>query len=66
MLGARRSPSTTGTSSPSVGRSASDSIDVVRERQGRRNRYQVKTKLPLRHPLAQEREVCDLLEVLVG
>jgi hypothetical protein len=66
MLGARRSPSTTGTSSPSVGRSASDSIDVVRERQGRRNRYQVKTKLPLRHPLAQEREVRDLLEVLVG
>jgi hypothetical protein len=66
MLGARRSPSTTGTSSPSVGRSASDSIDVVRERQGRRNRYQVKTKLPLRHPLAEEREVGDLLEVLVG
>jgi hypothetical protein len=53
-------------SSPSIGRSASDSIDVVRERQGRRNRYQVKTKLPLRHPLAQEHEVGDLPEVLVG
>ena len=39
---------------------------VVRERQGRRNRYQVKTKLPLRHPLAEEREVGDLLEVLVA
>jgi DNA-binding MarR family transcriptional regulator len=39
---------------------------VVRERQGRRNRYQVKTKLPLRHPLAEEREVGDLLQVLVG
>lgn len=39
---------------------------VVRERQGRRNRYQVKTKLPLRHPLAEEREVGDLLEVLIG
>jgi DNA-binding MarR family transcriptional regulator len=39
---------------------------VVRERQGRRNRYQVKTKLPLRHPLAEELEVGDLLEVLVG
>jgi DNA-binding MarR family transcriptional regulator len=38
---------------------------VVRERQGRRNRYQVKTKLPLPHPLAEEREVGDLLEVLV-
>jgi DNA-binding MarR family transcriptional regulator len=39
---------------------------VVRERQGRRNRYQVKTKLPLRHPLAEEHEVGDLLEVLIG
>ena len=39
---------------------------VVRERQGRRNRYQVKTKLPLRHPLAEEREVGDLLEVLIS
>ncbi len=39
---------------------------VVRERQGRRNRYQVKTKLPLRHPLAEQHEVGDLLEVLVG
>ena len=39
---------------------------VVRERQGRRNRYEVKTKLPLRHPLAEEHEVGDLLEVLVG
>jgi DNA-binding transcriptional ArsR family regulator len=39
---------------------------VVRERQGRRNNYQVKTKLPLRHPLAEEREVGDLLEVLIG
>jgi DNA-binding MarR family transcriptional regulator len=39
---------------------------VVRERQGRRNRYQVRTKLPLRHPLAEEHEVGDLLEVLVG
>ena len=38
---------------------------VVRERQGRRNRYQIKTKLPLRHPLAEEHEVGDLLEVLV-
>ena len=39
---------------------------VVRERQGRRNRYQVKPELPLRHPLVQEREVGDLLEVLLG
>jgi DNA-binding MarR family transcriptional regulator len=39
---------------------------LVRERQGRRNRYEVKTELPLRHPLAEEHEVGDLLEVLVG
>jgi uncharacterized membrane protein len=39
---------------------------VVRERQGRRNRYQVKTELPLPHPLAEEHEVGDLLEVLIG
>jgi DNA-binding IclR family transcriptional regulator len=36
---------------------------VVRERQGRRNRYQVQPELPLRHPLVQEREVGELLKV---
>jgi DNA-binding transcriptional ArsR family regulator len=39
---------------------------VLRERQGRRNRYQVKPELPLRHPLVQEREVGELLQVLLG
>ena len=39
---------------------------VLREREGRRNRYQVVPELPLRHPLVQGREVGDLLEVLVG
>jgi len=38
---------------------------VRRERQGRRNHYEVRTDLPLRHPLVQEREIGDLLEVLV-
>jgi hypothetical protein len=38
---------------------------VLRERAGRRNRYQVVPELPLRHPLVQEREVGDLLEVLL-
>jgi predicted transcriptional regulator len=38
---------------------------VLREREGRRNRYQVVPELPLRHPLVQEREVGDLLEVLL-
>ena len=39
---------------------------VRRERQGRRNRYTVVTDLPLRHPLVQEREIGDLLEILTG
>ena len=39
---------------------------VVRERRGRRNHYQVKPDLPLRHPLAGESEVGDLLEALIG
>jgi predicted transcriptional regulator len=39
---------------------------VLRERQGRRNRYQVIPELPLRHPLVAEREVGDLLKVLLG
>ena len=39
---------------------------VVRKRQGRRNHYQVKAKLPLRHPLAEEHEVGDLLGVLIA
>jgi DNA-binding Lrp family transcriptional regulator len=39
---------------------------VLRERQGRRNRYQVVAGRPMRHPLVQEREVGELLEVLIG
>jgi DNA-binding transcriptional ArsR family regulator len=39
---------------------------VLRERDGRRNRYQVVPERPLRHPLVQERAVGDLLRVLVG
>jgi len=39
---------------------------VLREREGRRNRYQVVPELPLRHPLVQGREVGDLLEVLLS
>jgi DNA-binding MarR family transcriptional regulator len=38
---------------------------VLREREGRRNRYQVVPELPLRHPLVSEREVGDLLKVLL-
>src|ERR1044072_9665916 len=36
---------------------------VLREREGRRNRYQVTPDPPLRHPLVKGREVGDLLEV---
>jgi DNA-binding transcriptional ArsR family regulator len=39
---------------------------VLRERQGRRNRYQVRPDLPLRHPLVNGREVGDLLKILIG
>ena len=39
---------------------------VLREREGRRNHYQVVADLPLRHPLVQGREVGDLLKVLIG
>ena len=39
---------------------------VLRERHGRRNHYKVKPELRLRHPLVQEREVGELLSVLMG
>jgi DNA-binding transcriptional ArsR family regulator len=39
---------------------------VLREREGRRNHYQVVADLPLRHPLLRGREVGDLLKVLIG
>ena len=39
---------------------------VLREREGRRNRYEIVSELPLRHPLVQQREVGDLLKVLLG
>ena len=37
---------------------------VRRERQGRRNRYTVVANLPMRHPLVQQREIGELLEIL--
>jgi hypothetical protein len=38
---------------------------VLRERHGRRNRYKIRPELPLRHPLVHDREVGDLLKVLL-
>jgi len=37
---------------------------VLRERNGRRNRYEVVAELPLRHPLVEEQRVGDLLKLL--
>ncbi len=39
---------------------------VLREKQGRRNRYQVVAERRLRHPLVEEREIGDLLEIVAG
>ena len=39
---------------------------VLREREGRRNRYKIKPELRLRHPLVQDREIGDLLRVFQG
>ena len=39
---------------------------VLREKEGRRNRYSIGPMRSLRHPLVEEREVGDLLNVLVG
>ncbi|MDQ2700903.1 MAG: MarR family winged helix-turn-helix transcriptional regulator [Actinomycetota bacterium] len=38
---------------------------VIREKEGRRNRYQVVTDVPLPHPLVGQKAVGDLLELLV-
>lgn len=38
---------------------------VLREKEGRRNRYEVVAELPMRHPLVERGRVGDLLEVLV-
>ena len=38
---------------------------VVRSRVGRRNHYEIKPELSLRHPLVEGREVGDLLNVLL-
>lgn len=39
---------------------------LLREREGRQNRYQVVAELPLRPSLVEECQVGELLEVLVG
>jgi hypothetical protein len=39
---------------------------VVKEKEGRRNRYQIQTHLPLPEPTSQERAVGEILALLVG
>lgn len=39
---------------------------LTRERDGRRNRYQLDTSLPLRHPLEKHRSIGDVLALLLG
>lgn len=39
---------------------------VVRQREGRTNRYRIKAELPLRHRVERHRKVRDLLAMVLG
>jgi len=39
---------------------------LVREREGRRNRYEVRRTLPLRHPIEQHRRIGDLIDMVLA
>ena len=39
---------------------------LLREREGRRNRYRIKAQQPLRHPLEQQHTVGELVEAVSG
>ena len=39
---------------------------VIREREGRRNRYEIRAELPLRHPIEAHCEVASLLGILTS
>jgi DNA-binding transcriptional ArsR family regulator len=39
---------------------------VVKEKDGRRNRYQIQAHVPLREPITRERTIGEVLDVLVG
>ena len=39
---------------------------VVKEKDGRRNRYQIQAHLPLPHPVGREPAIGDVLAVLIG
>ena len=47
----------------------SDLVDagyVVKDKDGRRNRYRIQEHLPLRDPITQERTIGEMLDLLVG
>ena len=39
---------------------------VVKEKDGRRNRYQIQAHVPLREPITRERTIGEVLDVLLG
>lgn len=39
---------------------------VLKEKDGRRNRYRIQEHLPLRDPISQERTIGEMLDLLVG
>jgi hypothetical protein len=39
---------------------------VVKDKNGRRNRYRIQEHLPLRDPITQERTIGEMLDLLVG
>lgn len=39
---------------------------VVKEKDGRRNRYQIQGHLPLRDPISEERTIGEVLDLLIG
>jgi hypothetical protein len=39
---------------------------VIKDRDGRRNRYRIKEHLPLRDPISAQRPIGEMLDLLVG
>jgi DNA-binding transcriptional ArsR family regulator len=39
---------------------------VIKDKDGRRNRYRIQEHLPLRDPITQERTIGEMLDLLVG
>lgn len=39
---------------------------VIKDREGRRNRYRIQEQLPLRDPMSRQRTIGEMLDLLVG